>query len=162
MTWLAVGLVGVGLVISSACGGGEDRPEVEFLTGELREVHAATIAAYERLATLAAERSAAQLARTEAGTPAVSRLTDRAAREAEEWAARINTLKTNHASVLTQLEDAAARGTWDLHFPIESGAGLSARAIVGSVVAAAEADRDRVQALVASRDADTTGPADRP
>ena len=114
------GLVVGGLLVTApACGGagGGDRAEVEALTVELRKTYAATVAAHERLAAGAAERSAAHVARAEAraarGEPLVldvSTLTERAAEEAAQWAARIDDMNASHATVLTHIEDAAARG----------------------------------------------------
>ena len=146
---LVVGL----LVPAPACGGGggAEQAEVEALTVELREVHAATVAAHERRAADAAERSAAHVARGEPLVLDVSTLTQRATQEAAEWAAGMALIKESQALVLTHIEDARARDVWDVHVPYETGAGLTPRGIVASVREAAVAERDRAVAVVESR-----------
>ena len=154
-------LLVVGLLVTAPAGGGgggAEQAEVEALTVELREVHAATVAAHERRAADAAERSAAHVVRAEAhaarGEPLVldvSTLTQRATQEAAEWAARMALIKESQALVLTHIEDARARDVWDVHVPYETGAGLTPRGIVARVRDAAVAERDRAVAVVESR-----------
>ena len=126
-------LLVVGLLVTAPAGGGgggAEQAEVEALTVELREVHAATVAAHERRAADAAERSAAHVVRAEAhaarGEPLVldvSTLTQRATQEAAEWAARMALIKESQALVLTHIEDARARDVWDVHVPYETAQG---------------------------------------
>ena len=160
MTFLVVGLAL--LVGGAACGGGSsraDRAEFEALMVEIRESHAATVAAHETVATRAAEQSAAQVATFEAraarGEPLlvdVDTLRKQATAGRVAWATEIAQVKSTQARVLTQLEDAIAGGAWDLHFPYETGAGLTPRGIVASVRDAANADREQAEG-VASRGA---------
>ena len=88
-------------------------------------------------------RAEARAARGEPLVLEVSTLTQRATQEAAQWAARIDDMNASHATVLTHIEDAAARGVWDVHVPYELGAGLTPRGIVASVQEAALADRAR-------------------
>ena len=108
------------LVSGAACGGGPsrgDRAVRAALLVEIRESHAATVAAHETVAARVA------------------------------WETQIARVKTNQASVLTQREDAMAGGTWDLRFPYETGAGLTPRGIVASVRDAANAEREQAEGV---------------
>ena len=140
------------LLVSPACGGGgEDRAEIEALTVELGEMSAATIAAHDTLTANAVERSAAQVARAVRGESLivdVDTLTAGAALTDGSWNTRLNTLKTNHARVLTRIEDVMTRDEWDLHFPRETGAGLTPRGIVANLRDAALFNRDRLVGIV--------------
>ena len=132
------------LVSGAACGGGPsraDRAERAALMVEMRERHAATVAAHETVA-----------ARVEPLRVDVDTLTSQATAGRVAWATQIARVKTNQASVLTQREDAMAGGTWDLRFPYETGAGLTPRGIVASVRDAANAEREQAEG-VASRGA---------
>ena len=149
-------LVVLAVLVTAQAGGGPsgaDRAEIEALMVEIRDSHAATVAAHDSLAARAAERSAAHVAAVEAraarGEPLfldVDTLTSNAAAAHVAWETQIARVKTRQASILTQREDAIAGGTWDLHFPYETGAGLTPRGIVASVRDAALAERDRMQA----------------
>ena len=144
------------LLVSPACGGGgEDRAEIEALTVELGEMSAATIAAHDTLTANAVERSAAHVARAEARAVRgeslivdVDTLTAGAALTDGSWNTRLNTRKTNHARVLTRIEDVMTRDEWDLHFPRETGAGLTPRGIVANLRDAALFNRDRLVGIV--------------
>ena len=132
------------LVSGAACGGGPssgDRAERAALRVEIRESHAATGAAHDTVA-----------ARGEPLRVDVDTLTNNAAAARVAWATQIARVTTNQASVLTQREDAMAGGTWDLHFPYETGASLTPRGIVASVRDAANAEREQAEG-VASRGA---------
>lgn len=147
------------LLIGSGCG----RAEVEALMAEVRDLHAATIADLVVLAAGAAEQGAA-----EQGAAHVARAEDRAARgepvvtdaetlagravAAADWEAQLAATRTAPISTLTTLEDAAARGAWDVHFPDAAGAGLTPRGIVAEVRDAVRFDRDRMRARVERRD----------
>ena len=158
MRFLVVGLAL--LVGGAACGGGSsraDRAELAALMVEIRESYAATVAAQETVAAQAAEQSAAQVAALEArgarGEPLlvdVDALREQATAVGAARETEIARVKSNHASVLTQLEDAIAGGAWDLLFPYETGAGLTPRGIVASVRDAANAEREQAEG-VASR-----------
>ena len=160
MTFLVVGLAL--LVGGAACDGGPsgaERAEFAALMVEIRESHAATVAAHETVAARAAEQSAAQVAALEARAARgesllvdVDTLTNNAAAARVAWETQIARVKSNQASVLTQREDAIAGGAWDLLFPYETGAGLTPRGIVASVRDAANADREQAEG-VASRGA---------
>ena len=162
MTALVVGLAL--LLGSAACGGGSsraERAELAALLVEIRDSHAATLAAHETVAARAAERSAAQVAALEAraarGEPLfidVDTLRNNVAAAAVAWETQIAEVTTNQASVLTQLEDAIAGGAWDLLFPYETGAGLTPRGIVASVRDAANADREQAEGIAARAVAD--------
>ena len=162
MTALVVGLAL--LVGGVACGGGSsraERAERAALLVEIRDSHAATLAAHETVAARAAERSAAQVAALEAraarGEPLfvdVDTLRNNVAAAAVAWETQIAEVTTNQASVLTQLEDAIAGGAWDLLFPYETGAGLTPRGIVASVRDAANADREQAEGVAARGAAD--------
>ncbi len=147
----------VGLLVTGPACGGTAGAEIEALMVEIREMHAATVEAHECLAAGAAHvaRAEARAARGEPLFLDVDTLTRHAATAAAQWDARIDAVKTSHASVLTQIEDAMARGVWDLHFPFEAGAGLTPRGIVASVRDAARAERDRAREVIEFRDAGT-------
>ena len=142
------------LLIGSGCG----RAEVEALMAEVRDLHAATIADLVVLAAGAAEQGAAHVARAEdraaRGEPVVTDAETLAGRAvaAADWEAQLAPTRTAPISTLTTLEDAAARGAWDVHFPDAAGAGLTPRGIVAEVRDAVRFDRDRMRARVERRD----------
>ena len=142
------------LLIGSGCG----RAEVEALMAEVRDLHAATIADLVVLAAGAAEQGAAHVARAEdraaRGEPVVTDAETLAGRAvaAADWEAQLAATRTAPISTLTTLEDAAARGAWDVHFPDAAGAGLTPRGIVAEVRDAVRFDRDRMRARVERRD----------
>ena len=142
------------LLIGSGCG----RAEVEALMAEVRDLHAATIADLVVLAAGAAEQGAAHVARAEDraawGEPVVTDAETLAGRAvaAADWEAQLAATRTTPISTLTTLEDAAARGAWDVHFPDAAGAGLTPRGIVAEVRDAVRFDRDRMRARVERRD----------
>ena len=142
------------LLIGSGCG----RAEVEALMAEVRDLHAATIANLVVLAAGAAEQGAAHVARAEdraaRGEPVVTDAETLAGRAvaAADWEAQLAATRTAPISTLTTLEDAAARGAWDVHFPDAAGAGLTPRGIVAEVRDAVRFDRDRMRARVERRD----------
>ena len=154
MRFLVVGLAL--LMTGPACGGpsGADRAELEALMVEIRDSHAATVAAQETVAARAAEQSAAQIAALEArgarGEPLlvdVDRLREQATAAGVAREAEIARVKSDQARVLTQREDAIAGGAWDLLFPYETGAGLTPRGIVASVRDAANAEREQAEGV---------------
>ena len=145
------------LLIGSGCGRAElnaERAEVEALMAEVRDLHAATIADLVVLAAGAAEQGAAHVARAEdraaRGEPVVTDAETLAGRAvaAADWEAQLAATRTAPISTLTTLEDAAARGAWDVHFPDAAGAGLTPRGIVAEVRDAVRFDRDRMRARV--------------
>ena len=100
MTALVVGLAL--LLGSAACGGGSsraERAERAALLVEIRDSHAATLAAHETVAARAAERSAAQVAALEA----------RAAR-GEPLFIDVDTLRNNTAAAAVAWETQIADG----------------------------------------------------
>ena len=158
-------VVGLAVLLGvAACGKGSsvaDRAELAALVVEIRESHAATLAAHETVAARAAERSAVQVAALEVraldGRPLfvdVDTLKKNTAAAAVAWETQLATVTANQASVLTQLEDAIEGGAWDLLFPYETGAGLTPRGIVASVLDAANAAREQAEGIAARAVAD--------
>ena len=97
-TWFLVGLCSGVLVVGCGTAGAPDQAEIDALTIEIRELHAGTIEDHETLAAIAADASAAHVARAVEFGVNTAPAEERAALMASSRATRLDQLKTNHAA----------------------------------------------------------------